>query len=74
MSNTTGAEKKPNALARISRGFRNMRGEISRVVWPSRKQVVNNTGIVLSFMALAAVIIGGFDAGLAALLRLAFGG
>ena len=75
MSNpNTGAEKKPSAISRIGRGWRNMRGEISRVVWPSRKQVMNNTGIVLAFMAIAAVIVGGFDAGLSALIRLAFGG
>ena len=74
MANTnTGAEKKPNALARIGRGFRNMRGELSRVVWPSRKQVMNNTGVVLAFMAIAAVIIGGFDLLLSALAELAFG-
>ena len=74
MSNTnTGAEKKPSALGRIGRGFKNMRGELSRVVWPSRKQVMNNTGIVLAFMAIAAVIVGSFDALLAALTRLAFG-
>ena len=74
MSNTnTGAEKKPNIFARISRGWKNMRGEISRVVWPSRKQVINNTGVVLAFMAIAAIIVGSFDAILAALTRLAFG-
>ena len=76
MSNTntgTGAEKKPGALGRMGRGFRNMRGELKRVVWPSRRQVMNNTGVVLAFMAIAAVIVGGFDAGLAAILRLAFG-
>jgi len=74
VSNTnTGAEKKPGAFARIGRGFRNMRGEVSRVVWPSRKQVMNNTGVVLAFMAIAAVIVGGFDFLLTVLARLAFG-
>ena len=74
MSNTnTGAEKRPNVFGRIGRGFRNMRGEVSRVVWPSRKQVINNTGIVMAFMLIAAIIVGSFDAILAALMRLAFG-
>ena len=73
-SANTGAEaKKPNVFGRFGRGFRNMRGEMKRVVWPSRKQVMNNTGVVLVFMAIAAVIIGGFDAGLSALLRLTLG-
>ncbi|MCL2579145.1 MAG: preprotein translocase subunit SecE [Oscillospiraceae bacterium] len=76
MSNqNTGAEavKKPGVFSRIGRGFRNMRGEMSRVVWPSRKQVMNNTAVVLVFMAIAAVIIGGFDTGLSWILRQAFG-
>jgi preprotein translocase subunit SecE len=67
------AEKKPNILKRIGRAFLNMRGEMKRVVWPSRKQVVNNTGIVLVFMALAAVVIGLFDAGMALIISQAFG-
>jgi len=50
-----------------------MRGEMKRVVWPSRKQVLNNTGIVLAFMALAAVVIGGFDALLSMITMFAFG-
>ena len=74
MSNVTPeSEKKPGALTRIGRGARNMRGEMKRVVWPSRKQVLNNTGIVLAFMALAAVVIGGFDALLSMITMFAFG-
>ena len=75
MSNAnTGAEaKKPSIFGRMGRGFRNMRGEMKRVVWPSRKQVLNNTGVVLVFMTIAAVFIGGFDAALSWILRLAFG-
>ena len=72
MSNVT-EEKKPNIFARIGRGFRNMKGEMSRVVWPSRKQVINNTGVVLGFMAIAAVFIGGFDTVLSFIARIAFG-
>jgi len=50
-----------------------MRGEMKRIVWPSRKQVINNTGIVLFFMAICAVVIGGFDALLSWIARLVFG-
>ncbi len=59
---------------RIKRWVRGMRGEMKRVVWPSRKQVINNTGAVLAFMAVAAVVIGVFDMLLGELIRLAFGG
>jgi len=70
---TPESEKKPGVFTRIGRGVRNMRGEMKRVVWPSRKQVINNTGIVLAFMAIAAVVIGGFDALLSMITMFAFG-
>ncbi|MDL2233070.1 preprotein translocase subunit SecE [Ruminococcaceae bacterium OttesenSCG-928-L11] len=61
------------ALAKISKNFRDMKGEMKRVVWPSKKQALNNTGVVLVFMAIMAVIIGIFDTGLTALIGLFFG-
>jgi len=72
MSNTT-EEVKVGFFGRMGRGFRNMKGEMSRVVWPSRKQVLNNTGVVLGFMAISAVVIAGFDTLLSFIARLAFG-
>ena len=72
-ANAPGNEKKVSIFARIVRGYKNMRGEMKRVVWPSRKQVLNNTGIVLGFMAIAAVVVGGFDTLLSLLARAAFG-
>ena len=66
-------EKKVSIFSRIVRSVRNMRGEMKRVVWPSRKQVINNTSIVLVFMALAALVIGSFDALMAFLISRTLG-
>jgi len=66
-------EKKPNIIARISRSVRDMRGEMKRVVWPTKKQTINNTLIVLGFMAIMAVLIGLFDTGLSWIIRSVFG-
>jgi len=55
------------------RSVKDMRGEMKRVVWPGKKQVMNNTGIVLMFMALAAVVIGAYDWILSYILRLSLG-
>ena len=66
-------EKKPNIFARMARSVRDMRGEMKRVVWPSRKQTINNTLIVLGFMAIMAVLIGVFDTGLSWIIRSVFG-
>lgn len=64
---------KPNIFKRIARSVRDMSGEMKKVVWPTRKQTLNNTAVVLAFMAVMAVIIGVFDTGLAALVKLLVG-
>jgi len=66
-------EKKPNVFARMARSVRDMRGEMKRVVWPSKKQTINNTLIVLTFMAIMATLIGLFDTGLSWIIRSVFG-
>jgi preprotein translocase subunit SecE len=62
-------EKKVNIFKRIGRTIRDTRGEMKKVVWPTKKQALNNTMIVLVFMAIMAVIIGLFDFGLGTLIR-----
>ena len=66
----TAAVKKPSIFSRISRFFREIRGEIKKVVWPTRKQVINNTLIVIVFVVIAAIVIGGIDTLLTTLVNL----
>lgn len=61
--------KKVGILGKIARSFRDMKGEMKKVVWPTKKQTVNNTVVVMVFMVIMAVFIGLFDFGLAALIR-----
>lgn len=63
-------EKKPGLFAKMGRSFRDMRGELKKVVWPNKKQIVNNTAIVIAFVAVAGVFLGGLDAILSLLVRL----
>jgi len=35
--------------------------EFNRVTWPTRKQTIKLTGIVIGFVILAAIFIGGID-------------
>ena len=57
--------KKPNVLVRgfkrVTRYFREMKSELKKVVWPSRKQIINNTVVALVVMVVAAIVIWGFD-------------
>lgn len=70
------AEKKKNT-GRVSRYLREMKSELKKVVWPTRKQTINNTGVVMLCVFIVGVFVWIFD-GIAsqlirALLRL-FGG
>ena len=64
-------EKKKGKIKEAWRGFRS---EVKKVVWPSWKQVLKNTGIVLVVVLICAVIIGALDFafgnGIAALAKL----
>lgn len=53
--------KKPSIFSRIGKFFRDQKGEMKKIVWPPKKQVINNTGIVLVAIALFAVVVCGFD-------------
>ena len=54
-------EKKPNVFKKIGRFFKELKSEISKVVWPSAGQVVNNTVTVLVIALICSVFIGIID-------------
>ena len=66
--------KKPNIFQRWARSFKDMRGELKKVVWPEKKQVLNNTGIVIIALIISACIICGFDFVITKLVSLFFMG
>lgn len=45
----------------IARSFRDLKSEIKKIVWPNKKQIVNNTSIVITFMVAAAIFLGAVD-------------
>ena len=55
------SDKKPGIFARASKWFKDMKAELKKVVWPTRKQTINNTLIVLACVLVVAVFIGLFD-------------
>ena len=59
------ADKKPNIFARIGRRikkfFKDYFSEMKKVVWPSRKQVVKNTLIVMAVVLIIGVFIWALD-------------
>ena len=55
------AETKLPYGKRVSKWFREMRSETKKVIWPTPKQVVNNTGVALGMMIVSALVLWGFD-------------
>lgn len=53
----------------IKKYFKDLKSEIKKVVWPSRKQVINNTGIVLTVIVITGLFLAGIDAGLGAAIK-----
>lgn len=58
------------AKTRLSpmRFFRESRAEFKKVVWPTRKQVINNTVVVLVAMLVTGLFIWGLDSILSQLI------
>ena len=50
-------KRKVKGKNRFARWFREMRSELKKVVWPTPKQIVNNTFVALTVMAAAAIVI-----------------
>ncbi len=56
--------------AKIARSFRDLKSEVQKIVWPSKKQVINNTLIVIACVLVVGACIWAFDAILSWLVSL----
>lgn len=56
------ADKKPGFFARIGKWFKELKSELKKVQWPTRKQTVNNTVIVIICCIIVGICIWLFDA------------
>ena len=54
-------KSKPSVFARIGKWFKDMKAELKKVVWPTGKQTVNNTVIVIVCVIIVGIAIGLFD-------------
>lgn len=57
----TAAPKKPSLFARLMRYLREVVGELRKVIWPSRKQLVTYTIVVLVFVSFMVAFIALLD-------------
>ena len=54
-------DTKPGFFARIGKWFCEMKSELKKVIWPTKKQLTNNTLVSLVMMVAAAIVVWGFD-------------
>ena len=47
--------------ARIKKFFKDYRSEMKKIVWPTRTQVIKNTGVVLTAIIFIAAVVGLLD-------------
>lgn len=77
MADKSKNEKKEGFLKRMAhrfvKGCKDMKGEIKKVVWPSKKQVINNTAVVLASCAIVGAFIWILDGALSGLVNLLLG-
>ncbi len=54
-------DTKQGFFKRIAKWFREMKSELKKVVWPTRKQLFNNTLVSVVVMVASAIVLWGFD-------------
>ncbi len=54
-------KKKPGFFARIGKWLKEMKSELKKVQWPTRKQTINNTLIVIACVIVVGICIWVFD-------------
>ena len=57
----TDKNAKPGFFARAGKWFRDMKSELKKVQWPTRKQTINNTLIVIACVVVVGIFIALFD-------------
>ena len=56
-------EKKPGFFSKVAKWLRDLRSEAKKVVWPSGKQVFNNTSIVILVVIVVCAFVALLDFG-----------
>ncbi|NLV86923.1 MAG: preprotein translocase subunit SecE [Clostridiales bacterium] len=57
---STGNEKQ-GLFKRLSQWFKDLKGELKKVIWPTKEQTAKNTAVALVVMLVFAVVLWGFD-------------
>ena len=65
--------KKNGIFSRIAKSIKATKSEFKKVVWPTKKQLLNNTVIVIAALIVIGLIIFGLDSLFSSLTKLLLG-
>lgn len=54
-------DRKPGFFKRVGKWFRDMKSELKKIIWPTRKSLVNNTLISIGAIVVSGVVLWGLD-------------
>ncbi len=72
-SDAATSERRRNPLSRIARFYREVVAELRKVIWPTRKELVTYTTVVVVFVAMVVAIVAGLDYVFSKLVLAVFG-
>ena len=66
VTTTTNAVKKEDVkklsfFKKVAKWWREMKSELKKVVWPTRKQVMKNTVVAVTVMVVSGIVLWAFD-------------
>ena len=65
--------KKEGIVTRAKKGLKATKSELKKVVWPTKTQLINNTGIVIAAIVVFGIILFGLDTLFGSIIKLVVG-
>jgi preprotein translocase subunit SecE len=66
-------DRRPGIFGRFVRFVREVAAELRKVIWPTRKELLTYTSVVVVFVVIMLTVVGLLDLGFAKLMLLVFG-
>ena len=64
-----GIKHKDNIIGKTAQFLREVKVELKKVTWPSRKQTIGSTVVVIVLVMIISIFLGAVDLGLSSLIR-----
>jgi preprotein translocase subunit SecE len=66
----TAAKPKDNIFTKTAQFLREVKVELKKVTWPSRKQTIGSTAVVIALVMIISLFLGVVDFGISSLIRI----